>query len=93
MVGMMVGGSVGSGVNDTVGSGVLLGLAVEDGVGVSEGIAVAVAAERPGTPQPVIRESRSRKAKMRMRFKESPEVSGDLKRTQANMETRRSVHQ
>ena len=61
-----------------VGSGVLLGLAVGDGRGVSEGIAVAVADERPGTPQAVSSESKSRQIKKQMRFKESPEGSGSL---------------
>jgi hypothetical protein len=57
---MTVGGRVGSGVNVTVGSGVLVALAVADGGGVSEGMLVAVAAASPGALQLVSRESKSR---------------------------------
>jgi hypothetical protein len=59
MVGMIVGVRVGAAVNVIVGSGVFVGLDVGKGSGVLVGTSVGVAAESPGRPQLVSRESKS----------------------------------
>lgn len=68
IVGMIVGIGLGASVNVAVGSSVFVGLAVGDGTGVLDGAGVGVAAERPGKLQPVSRDSKSIKQKIRMYF-------------------------
>ena len=66
MVGMIVGVRLGAAVNVALGSGVFVGLDVGKGSGVFVGTGVGVAAESPGSPQLVSRESKSTKLKTRM---------------------------
>jgi len=63
---MIVGVRLGAAVNVTVGSGVFVGLDVGKGSGVFVGTSVGVAAESPGRPQLVSRDSKSTKLKTRM---------------------------